>query len=154
MSLADGNNFNAKCHLLMIAPFAAAASKKTLGSFLGPDSDQTVLYIPLPPLFPQLYISGQSWAPPSASPGLLLAKGRMAMGSTPRMAFHWTSVTPLPSDPWVGARGSCSIHFKPGPGVRGPPQGSHRTQCIPCHYIPFCMGVPLSPLSSPDSKLQ
>jgi hypothetical protein len=33
MSLADGDNFNAKCHLLMIAPFAAAASKKTLSSF-------------------------------------------------------------------------------------------------------------------------
>lgn len=35
MSLADGDNFNAKCHLLMIAPFAAAAGKKTLSSFPG-----------------------------------------------------------------------------------------------------------------------
>lgn len=35
MSLADGNNFHAKCHLLMIVPFAATASKGILSSLLG-----------------------------------------------------------------------------------------------------------------------
>lgn len=50
MSLADGTNSNAKCHLLMIAPSAAATSKKTLSSFPGARLDQTVLYFPPPPL--------------------------------------------------------------------------------------------------------
>lgn len=64
----------------MIAPFAAADSKRTLSSFLGPDSDQTALYIPLPPLLPQLYISGQSWAPPSAPPRPPPGEGQNGLG--------------------------------------------------------------------------
>lgn len=72
MSLADGNNFNAKCHLLMIAPLAVAASRKTALS-QGPGSDQTVLYFPLPPLSPELCVSpanpGSSQHQPRPPPG-------------------------------------------------------------------------------------
>lgn len=48
MSLADGDNFNAKCHLLMTAPLLQLPTERHLALFQGPDSDQTILYFLLP----------------------------------------------------------------------------------------------------------
>lgn len=144
MSLADGNNFNAKCHLPMIAPFAAAARKKTLSSFQGPDSDQTVLYVLLHPFPLELGISDQFWAPPSARQAFFWQKAKAAWASIPRwpftgprhpFTFRWRQGAPAPS----------ALNWALG---RGP------FQCLPSHYTPLCTGgssLLVSPLWIPSA---
>lgn len=154
MSLADGNSFHAKCHLLMIAPFAATASRKTHGSFPGARLWSKFSYFLLPPFFPIIVhcrpILGSPPCQLRPPPGNgQKGAGRAAPG---RPCMGPLSLFPLPTPGW--GEGLLLHPLYTETWVEGPPQASHSTQSFPCRYTPLCIGVSsLLSLSSLHSKL-